>query len=84
MLLSSYNFLPWGKGCDFEGRKKLAKYIPALFESAACIDWGSSEGSNAKVDGVFLVDPDDRLDNGPKLSAVALLDQVLRCSKASS
>ena len=64
--------------------KKLVKYIPALFESAACIDWCPSEGSNAKVDGVFIVDPEDRLD-GPKLSSLAPLGRVLRCcSKASS
>ena len=70
--------------CQFEGRKKLLEYIPALFESAACIDWGPSEGSNAKVDGVFLVDPreDVGLEQGPKLSTLATL--VLRCSKASS
>ena len=69
--------------CQFEGRKKLLEYIPALFESAACIDWGPLEGSNAKVDGVFLVDPEDGWDR-PKLAALAALGRVLRCSKASS
>ena len=64
----------------------MGKYVPALFQSAACIDWGPSKGGNAKVDGVLFVDLDDGLvdENRPKLAGITPLFRVLRCRRASS